>query len=450
MKKNIHVFAVVMMIAFSAFTLMGCDVVETLTSNVTPTPEPTAVVTLVPTATPEPVIEYTEPVVLFDTPDSVPSGYHAVLDEALPAGTQLYRFLSAENVTEYRVYAGYSELTDGVETARFTGFYPSDETGAILGELVNIEDEPFAVCSPQNVPDTLRVRSSYVPSNSLGHYKSNSSDVSGYVVYGTIGSSEAAFYPADEVGNMIPGSFPVTATVAVPAYTPVDDPTVADGTRYFVVYIGSQSVVCYKAENGEWLPERIMACSTGRKAGLTPVGDFNLMRQYLYKKMGEVQGLNVYSQYASRITGSYLFHSVPIGGKYRERPAYGIKQMFVKYYERLGEPASGGCVRLCCADAYWIYMNCETGTPVTVTTESGPEAPELPALIYEEPYMDAKHEYGWDPTDPNPENPYHAVYTPEFVLEGEVIDKNHPERYASKTDDKDDDEDAKVVEDSGE
>ena len=435
--------------ALLASVFSGCDVAEVLLSDSTPTPEPTAIViaTPVPTPTPEPVITFTEPAALAEVPQTVPAGYSAVTDDTLPAGTSLYRFLQEDGSTAYRVYAGYQKLADGIETERFSGFYPSDETGAILGDAVDPSAEPFAVCTPQNVPDSLRVRSCYLPSNAIGHYRSDSPDVTGYVVYGSVGGNEAAFYPADEVGQMLPGSFPVAATVAVPSYTPADDPTAPDGSRRFVVYIGSQSVVCYKAEKGEWIPERTMACSTGRKAGLTPVGDFNLMRQYLYKKMGEVQGENVYSQYASRITGSYLFHSVPIGGKYRERPAYGIKQMFVKYYERLGSPASGGCVRLCCADAYWIYMNCETGTPVTVTTEAGPDAPEVPPLIYEEPYMDAKHEYGWDPTDPNPENPYHAVYEPEFVLDGEVIDKSHLDLSASKKID-DSAEETNTVEDS--
>ena len=167
-----------------------------------------------------------------------------------------------------------------------------------------------------------------------------------------------------------------------------------------------------------------MICSTGRNKELTPRGTFAIVRQYPYKKMGEIDGENVYSQYASRITGSYLFHSVPIGGNKRYVQETGKKQMFVKYYEKLGSLASGGCVRLRCIDAYWIYMNCPVGTSILITDDSGPTPPTPPALIYEEPYMDAKHEYGWDPSDPDPENPYHAIYTPEVVLDGPVVDKS--------------------------
>ena len=62
--------------------------------------------------------------------------------------------------------------------------------------------------------------------------------------------------------------------------------------------------------------------------------------------------------------------------------------------------------------------------PITITDDSGPTPPTPPALIYEEPYMTADHKYGWDPSDPDPENPYHAIYTPELVLDGPVIDKS--------------------------
>jgi len=44
-----------------------------------------------------------------------------------------------------------------------------------------------------------------------------------------------------------------------------------------------------------------------------------------------------------------------------------------------------------------------------MTAENGPEAPIPPVLIAGEPY-EVEPGYGWDPTDPDPENPYHAVY----------------------------------------
>ena len=44
-----------------------------------------------------------------------------------------------------------------------------------------------------------------------------------------------------------------------------------------------------------------------------------------------------------------------------------------------------------------------------MTRETGPEPPALPALIPGAPY-ETEPGYGWDPTDPDPENPYLEVY----------------------------------------
>ena len=381
----------------------------------TPSPE-VAIITAKPVITTSDA--YT---ILLNDEAKAPSGYTKV--ETDDASISLYAFTDTTGAVQYRVFGGYSEMTNGVESQVYTGFYVSDETGAILDPEAGFVDtlsEPFGVCTPTALPDTMRLRSAYHALDATGAFADDSGNT---YVYGTFGEGDGAFYPATASGSAIAGALKASAYVAVPSYTP-ETPPEEDGQRMLVVYIGTETVVCYKAVDGEWTEERVMICSTGRKKGLTPLGDFHLVRQYLYKKMGQVAGENVYSQYASRITGSYLFHSVPIGGEDRYKPENGKRQMFVEYYERLGTPASGGCVRLRCADAYWIYMNCTVGTPITITDDSGPAAPEIPKLIYEEPYMDARHDYGWDPSDPDPENPYHAVYTPEFVLTGPVVDKS--------------------------
>lgn len=64
------------------------------------------------------------------------------------------------------------------------------------------------------------------------------------------------------------------------------------------------------------------------------------------------------ADYWTRITGVYLFHSVPTGydaGDYIESEAV-----------KLGQPASHGCVRLTVADAKWIHEQLPKGTPVTI------------------------------------------------------------------------------------
>ncbi len=420
--KSIHrvVFKRTMLLLLCALLLLGLSACGNLLKSLDTAAETMS--TPVPLViTPEPVITYTD-VITMPLPDGteVPAGYTRV--ETQDAAIALFACTDTSGATQSRVFGGSNKLANGVQSEQLTGFYPSDSTGALLAESKEFVDpaaEPFGTGLAQPLPETVRLRAAY----QMSADNVISDGAGAYFIYTKIGEAEGAFYASDSTGVMTPGALPSTANIDVPAYQPTTVPT-ADGERMIVVYIGTESVVVYIAKDGEWTEERVMICSTGRTKLLTPRGTFAIVRQYPYKKMGQVDGENVYSQYASRITGSYLFHSVPIGGDKRYNQGYGKKQMFVKYYEKLGSIASGGCVRLRCIDAYWIYMNCPVGTTIVITDDSGPTPPTPPALIYEEPYMDAKHEYGWDPSDPDPENPYHAIYPPEVVLDGPVVDKS--------------------------
>ena len=397
-------------------TLVGCDqVLNSLGTAAEAVPTPFF------TPTPVPVVTDGEAQTMpLAEGTTVPAGYTRV--ETEDPNIALFVFTDVAGKLQYRVYGGFTQMVNGTPDETYQGFYPSDETGAILAkarELIDLDTETFGICESQPLPDTLRLRSIYTR---LENGLITGTDGKTFV-YGSFNGGEAAFYPADSSGKMIPGALPTDERISVPSYTPDTAPT-ADGERMIVAYIGSQSVVVYKAENGEWTEERVMICSTGRSKEMTPRGSFAIVRQYPYKKMGQIEGENVYSQYASRITGSYLFHSVPIGGKKRQNPENGKRQMYVAYYEKLGTTASGGCIRLRCVDAYWLYINCTVGVPIIVTDDNGPTPPTPPKLIYEEPYMDANHEFGWDPSDPDPANPYHAIYPPELVLDGPVVDKS--------------------------
>ena len=72
-------------------------------------------------------------------------------------------------------------------------------------------------------------------------------------------------------------------------------------------------------------------------------------------------------------------------------------------YSKLGSRASHGCIRMCCADAKWIYDNVPVGTSVVVTSEAGPYGPSPVKTKSGSKYK------GWDPTDPNPDNPYNKT-----------------------------------------
>ncbi len=231
-----------------------------------------------------------------------------------------------------------------------------------------------------------------------------------YYAFGNFGRGPVGFYPLDEEEGPVYGDEPLPLDdFLITPYAP-ETPPKKDGDRWLTVYLGSQSVVCFFARGGDWIVERIMICSAADESHRTPLGNHYVYSKYAYKAMTRMNGIMVYAQYASRFKGHYLFHTVPIGGPGRNTQRYGKKQMLIEEYEKLGSPASHGCVRLLVGDAHWVYANCPYGTRVLVTKEAGPPAPAAPALIYAEPYMSADQTLGWDPTDPDEENPYREIY----------------------------------------
>lgn len=140
-------------------------------------------------------------------------------------------------------------------------------------------------------------------------------------------------------------------------------------------------------------PFKAMVCSTG-KNGSTPSGIFKTQAKYTWRPLFG----DVYGQYATRIHGNILFHSV----YYKTTSPDTLK---AEEYNKLGIQASMGCIRLSVADAKWIYDNCPLGTVVEVV-ESGTDPLPKPKAMYlgeNAPYKN------WDPTDDNPNNPWLKV-----------------------------------------
>lgn len=159
------------------------------------------------------------------------------------------------------------------------------------------------------------------------------------------------------------------------------------------VNLSQNTVTVYSSdESGDYnVPVKAMVCSSGA-GGNTPTGTFKTSDKYVWRLLSG----NVYGQYCTRITGSYLFHSVPYFTKDKGDLEY-------EEYNKLGQPASLGCIRLSVADAKWIYDNCPKGTSVTIYYSDEPEpiTPQSPVII---DVTDPRR--GWDPTDPDPANPW--------------------------------------------
>lgn len=137
--------------------------------------------------------------------------------------------------------------------------------------------------------------------------------------------------------------------------------------------------------NGYIIPVKRFACSVGLPATPTPTGTYRTLAKYRWH---ELMGPS-YGQYCTRIVGGILFHSVAGANmtSYNLNPAE---------YNRLGSPASHGCVRLCVRDAKWIYDNCKIGMQVTIYDSSNPGP-----LGQGEVYRITDPSQNWDPTDPN-------------------------------------------------
>lgn len=164
---------------------------------------------------------------------------------------------------------------------------------------------------------------------------------------------------------------------------------------YIKVNKKTNTVTIYiKEEDGSLTPYKAMVCSIGRAGHDTPEGTgYKTTDYYDWRLMVD----NTYGRYAVRFNGSIMFHSVPY---------YEAKKNSLEWqdYNKLGGPASLGCIRLAVADAKWIFDNCKRGTEVDVY--SGPAKTD-PLGTPEPIKLDTTSEYrDWDPTDLTPENPW--------------------------------------------
>lgn len=176
-----------------------------------------------------------------------------------------------------------------------------------------------------------------------------------------------------------------------------------ESSYYIKVNNKTQSVSIYALdEQGNYsIPIKTMICSTGVA---TPVeGVFCISDKYDW---GYLVG-DVYGQYCTRITGPILFHSVPYTAKDKSTLEYWE-------YEKLGQPVSKGCVRLKVEDAKWIFDNCVPGTKVEFVSDDDFTVDFKNEDLKISEYSDELK--GWDPTDPDPENPWN--YNKQY--EGEI------------------------------
>lgn len=167
-----------------------------------------------------------------------------------------------------------------------------------------------------------------------------------------------------------------------------------NGCPYYIKVNRQQNTVTIYAldRDGYYtVPVKAMVCSVGKDDG-TPLGTFQTSDKHTWCALVG----NVYGQYAYRINGPIMFHSVPYYSMNKD-------DLETEEYNKLGEAASLGCVRLSVSDAKWIYDNCPAGTIVTIYDNeyAGPLGKPAAETLDVKDWRSA-----WDPTDPDMENPW--------------------------------------------
>ena len=172
------------------------------------------------------------------------------------------------------------------------------------------------------------------------------------------------------------------------------------GTNGYVTYNASKNIVvkvnrkaCVITVYDNGVPVKAMTCSVGRKGHETPIGTFTI-RDHLAWAILDGPSLG---QYSSHFLSEYLFHSVPMHTT--QRNPYKVS---AKDYNKLGKPASAGCIRLSIADAKWIYYNVPIGSTVVISDNAPmplgkPKTTKMPAnSVGADPTDDFKNPWGYD------------------------------------------------------
>lgn len=174
----------------------------------------------------------------------------------------------------------------------------------------------------------------------------------------------------------------------------------AASSYYIKINRATNVVTVYKTEDNT--PFTAFTCSTG--GNNTPLGTFTTSDTYVWHTLVGP----TYGQYCVRITGGILFHSV---WYYNNKNKASMSN---EEFNKLGTAASHGCIRLQLKDSKWIYDNCGSGTKVTIFDGTAADDPlGKPAVIK----VQTTSKMGWDPTDPDPANPY-APLKPTITVSG--------------------------------
>lgn len=222
--------------------------------------------------------------------------------------------------------------------------------------------------------------------------------VSGDYDFNKAGIYNLKYVASDSSGNRAEETFTLTVNkkiVATPKKQVIKNYSRKAEANYpYYIRVNRQLnvVYVYGIEDGEYKKlVKVFVCSAGAD---TPLGVYKTSNKYVWRLLVGKS----YGQYATRITGHYLFHSVPYERQSKDSLKYWL-------YNKLGVNDSLGCVRLTVEDAKWIYDNCPVGTKVEIYNSNSLEGVTKPTA---KKIDSGDPKRGWDPTDPDPGNPWKA------------------------------------------
>ena len=171
---------------------------------------------------------------------------------------------------------------------------------------------------------------------------------------------------------------------------------------------GVVTVYAYDSQRRSYcIPVKAFTVSVGRNissnagasglnvnSSFTPLGRFSIsyngaVAKYSLKPMYEPDGSIVYARWASHVVGNVYFHAIAVG-----RQSHTALNPYT--YNRLGSPASAGCIRMTVADAKWIYDYVSVGSEVRILKGSS----GTPGPFGKPKTIKVSSSIHYDPTDP--------------------------------------------------
>ena len=126
---------------------------------------------------------------------------------------------------------------------------------------------------------------------------------------------------------------------------------------YLVVDMNNQYVTAYESATDK--PVRIMICSTGRVRGTTPTGTYRIKSNAVDSWIAFESCYIRYGKKLSVSNKNIWLHSILYASR-------SVSSLDWDSFNKLGSPASHGCIRLTPIDAQWISYNCKMGTSVRI------------------------------------------------------------------------------------